>query len=369
MQFDLFFEIPQPPFLERSEQQALADTLAEIEYADTLGFRCAWLVEHHFMRHYSHSSKPELVLAAAAQRTRNIRLGLGVVPLPYHHPIHVAERIATLDLLSGGRLEAGIGRGFLPDEYRAFGVDMGDSRALTAESLEILRLSFNRRPITFHGKHFQLDQMDILPHVLQSPHPPLWSAAVSPETFSWAARESLGMLAGPFKPWLMVRQDIRNYLDAWTHPTPPRAGMTLGIVCLPDRGRAKEAAKQAFTWFYRELFRTTLPVLEKLYPSYEHFHELGRFRELVKRSINLTLLETSGMVVSGNPDDCIKQLRKYEAAGVTHLLCAVGAGAVESKLVRESMRCIAEKVMPAFGQGAGFGIQLPKFLDKPKNGD
>jgi alkanesulfonate monooxygenase SsuD/methylene tetrahydromethanopterin reductase-like flavin-dependent oxidoreductase (luciferase family) len=353
MQFDLFFEISQPPFLQRSEQQAYADTLAEIDYADSLGFRCAWLVEHHFMRHYSHSSKPELLLAAAAQRTKNIRLGLGVVPLPYHHPVHVAERVATLDLLSNGRLEVGIGRGFSPDEYSAFGIDMADSRAMTNESLEILRLSFKRSPVTFHGKHFQLDNVDILPHPLQFPGPPLWSAAVSPDTFPRLAQENLGMLAGPFKPWFMVKQDISNYLEAWGGTTPPRIGMTVGIICLPDKKRAQLLAKQALTWFYHELLKTTLPVLEKLYPSYEHFHELGRFRELIKLGINLTVLETFGMIVVGDPAHCIKQLRKYEAAGVTHLLCAVGAGAVNTFIVQESMRCIAEEVMPAFRQAPG----------------
>lgn len=348
MQFDLFFEIPQPPFLERSEQQAFADTLTEIEYADTLGFRCAWLVEHHFMRHYSHASKPELLLAAAAQRSKNIRLGLGIVPLPYHHPVHVAERVATLDLLSNGRLDVGVGRGFSPDEYKAFGVNMADSRPMTQESLEILRLSFQRSPVTFQGKHFQLDKVDILPHPLQLPGPPLWSAAVSPDTFAWVARENLGMLAGPFKPWFMVKHDIGKYLGAWNGATPPRIGMTVGIICLPDRERAKHLAKQALTWFYHELLKTTLPVLENLYPSYEHFHELGRFRELIKLGIKLSVLETFGMVAVGDPADCIKQLRKFEVAGVTHILCAVGAGAIKTGIVQESMRCIAEEIMPAF---------------------
>lgn len=347
MQFDLFYEISQPPHLARSEADAFRETLEEIELADQLGYGCAWLVEHHFMRGYSHAAKPDLVLAAASQRTKRIRLGLGVVPLPYHHPVHVAERAATLDILSGGRLELGIGRGFSPQEYAVFGAAMSDSRSLTAESLAILRLAFERRPVTFHGKHHHFDALDILPYPVQSPHPPLWTAAVSPDTFTWAAQEGLAMLAGPFKPWLMVRHDIRTYLDAWRGNTPARAGMTLGILCLPDGKRARELARDALTWFYRELFATTLPVLEKLYPSYEHFHDLGRFRKLMKLGINLTLLETFGMAVVGSPAECIDKLQKYRAAGVTNLLCAVGAGALETGVIRESLHCIAEEVMPA----------------------
>jgi alkanesulfonate monooxygenase SsuD/methylene tetrahydromethanopterin reductase-like flavin-dependent oxidoreductase (luciferase family) len=116
VRFDLFYELSMPPLLARSEAQMFADALAELELADTLGFDTAWLVEHHFMPGYSHSSKPELFLAAAAARTRRLRLGLAIVPLPYHHPVHVCERVAMLDVLCGGRLELGIGRGFSPAE-------------------------------------------------------------------------------------------------------------------------------------------------------------------------------------------------------------------------------------------------------------
>lgn len=348
MQFDLFYEISQPPHVSRSEACAFEDTLAELELADQLGFGCAWLVEHHFMRGYSYSSAPDLVLAAASQRTQRLRLGLGVTPLPYHHPIHVAERAATLDILSHGRLEMGIGRGFSPHEFHAFGVNMAHSRSLTTESLDILRLALRDSHVDYHGQHFQLDALDIIPSPVQTPHPPLWTAAVSPNTFIWAAEQQLGALAGPFKPWLMVKQDIRQYLHHWRAPEPPRAGMTVGIFCLPDGRRARELARPALVWFYQQLFATTLPVLERLIPSYEHFHDLGRFRHLLRLGINLTLLETLGMVVVGSPAECIAQLKPYQEAGVTHLLCAVGAGALESDLIRESMQCIAEHVMPAF---------------------
>lgn len=348
MRFDLFYEIALPPYLNRSEAAAYADVLSEIELADRLGFGCAWLVEHHFMRHYSHCAKPELVLAAASRRTASIRLGLAVIPLPLHHPVHVLERVATLDVLSGGRVEIGIGRGFSPAEFDAFGVSMEQSRTLVDESLDILRAGFSRRPVSYQGTHYRLQAVDILPHAAQSPHPPLWTAAVSPETFIWAARQQLGILAGPFKPWFMVKQDIAAYLDAWNHSASPRIGMTVGMLCLEDGRRARRLAGRALTWFYSELYKTTAPVLEKLYPSYERFHELGRFRKLLKLGISLPLLEASGMAVVGDPAHCIARLREYQHAGVTRLLCAVGAGAVETEIVRESLQCIAKHVMPAF---------------------
>ena len=347
MRIDLFFELPIPPQLARTESQAVADWLDEIALADQLGFGCAWLVEHHFMRGYSHCSKPEILLAAAAQRTQRLRLGLGVIPAPYHHPVHLAERVAMLDVVSQGRLEVGLGRGFSPREYQAFGVNMEHSRTLTQEALEILRLSFTRRPVSYQGQHTTLENVDILPHVVQQPHPPLWSAAVSPETFEWSAHQGLGVLAGPFKPWFMTHADIQRYQAAWNNATLPRVGMTLGILCLPDGKRAKQLAQPAFEWFYKALYQTTLPVLEKLYPSYEHFRELGKFRHLLALGVNLGLLQTFGMAVAGSPAECIAELAKYRAAGVTHLLLAIGAGAVSTEIVRESMQCIAEEVMPA----------------------
>ncbi len=348
--FDLFYELAVPPQLGRSELATYQDALEEICLADRLGFRCVWVVEHHFMPQYSHSSKPELFLAAAAVRTRHLRLGFGVIPLPLHHPVHVAERVATLDLLSGGRVEVGVGRGFSPREFEAFGVPMGESRARVEEALEILRRSFEPGPLTYPGSFWRLDGLELVPRALQRPHPPLWTAAVSPESFVWAAQRGLGVLAGPFKPWFMVRHDLERYHRAWTGSTPPRAAMTIGVLCLEDGERARKLAAEAFTWFYRALYRTTLPVLESLYPGYEHFRELGRFRALARLGIHLPFLERFGMVVAGDPEECGARLRAYQAAGVTHLLLAVGAGAMPTEVVQESLACLATHVLPQFSR-------------------
>ncbi|HSQ82364.1 MAG TPA: LLM class flavin-dependent oxidoreductase [Casimicrobiaceae bacterium] len=350
MKLDLFHEFSVPPQLGRSEAAAYAETLEEIELADRLGFHGVWLVEHHFMPGYSHSSKPELILAALARRTSRLRLGLGVVPLPYHHPVHVAERVATLDLLCDGRLEVGIGRGFSPVEYAAFGVRMADSRALVDESLAILRATSDGAPVRFDGVHFKLDGVTIVPRPAQRPHPPLWSAAVSPDTFEWAARMGLGVLAGPFKPWFMVASDIRRYRALWSHAEPMRIGMTVGMLCLRDGARARRLAAPAFRWFYDELLRVTAPVLENLLPSYEQFHDIGRFRRLARLGARPRVLDLAGLTVAGTPEECLARIRRYRDAGVTHLLCAVGAGALPTDIVRESLECIASEVLPALGQ-------------------
>jgi len=362
MKFDLFYELSVPPSLSRDESAVFFDTLAELELADRLGFHTAWLVEHHFMRGYSHSAAPEVFLAAASQRTKQLRLGHGVIPLPYNHPVRVAERLATLDILSRGRIEFGFGRGFSPKEYASFGVAMAASRKITQEALDIIRLSFQGGPVTFRGQHYTLDQIDIVPKVVQQPHPPIWTAAVSPDTYELAAQQSIGALAGPFKPWFMVAEDIKLFRRAWlaSHGDAPpkpgqnrRIGMTVGILCLHDAKRARVLAKPAFEWFYRELFGQTLPVLQKLYDGYEYYRKMGRFHGLIGTAVNLKVLETLGMAIVGDPAHCIDRLKKLQAAGVDHVLCAIGAGAVSTEVVRESMQVLAEEVMPHFRNDAG----------------
>ncbi|MGA7799789.1 MAG: LLM class flavin-dependent oxidoreductase [Gammaproteobacteria bacterium] len=357
MHFDLFYELSVPGFAGRTERQVYRDTLAELELAEHCGFRTAWLVEHHFMREYSHSSAPDLFLAAASQRTRRLRLGHGIVPLPYEHPVRVAERLATLDVLSEGRLEFGFGRGFSPLEYATFGVSMADSRSLTEEALAIIRQSFDGRPITHHGTHFHIDNVEIIPKVVQRPHPPLWTAAVSPESFELAARLGLGALAGPFKPWFMVKEDIRRYRQHWrdrhggqppVDGQNPCVGMTVGVFCLEDGQRARDLARDGFVWFYRQLFAQTLPVLERLYDGYEYYRRLGKLRGLVGKAINLKVLESLGMVIVGDPEHCVRRLQGLHKAGVDHVLCAIGAGVLPTAHVRASMEVLAEQVIPRF---------------------
>ncbi|MHB8454310.1 MAG: LLM class flavin-dependent oxidoreductase [Acidiferrobacterales bacterium] len=357
MEFDLFYELAVPAFAGRSEAQVFHDTLNELRAADSGNFRTAWFVEHHFMRGYSHSSAPDLFLAAASQCTKRLRLGHAIVPLPYHHPVHVAERLATLDILSSGRVEFGFGRGFSPQEYTAFGAIMSESRERVAESVAILHEYFRGAPVSFAGQHYQLEGLDIVPQVVQRPHPPLWMAAVSPDSFDLAAQLEVGVLVGPFKPWFMARHDIERYraaCDERQHKTTlgacanTRVGMTVGLFCLEDGKRARTIAKNNITWFYRELLKQTAPILQKLHTGYEYYRRMGGLKFLLEKSVNLAVLETAGMVVAGDPDHCIRKLEQYRVAGVDHLLCAVGAGGSPSDLVIESIQTINDYIIPHF---------------------
>ena len=222
----------------------------------------------------------------------------------------------------------------------------------------MLAQAFERRPVTHAGRHFRLEALDVLPHPVQRPHPPLWTAAVSPETYDWAAARGLGILAGPFKPWFMVRQDIARYRAAWRHPSPPRAGMTVGVLCLEDGERARRAASDAFKWFYSELYRAALPVLERLYPGYESLRELGRFRALMKLGVDLGFADAFGLALVGSPREVSARIGQYAKAGVTNLLCAFGAGSVVPAVTRESMEIFARQVAPEFAATGDPGVTV-----------
>jgi alkanesulfonate monooxygenase SsuD/methylene tetrahydromethanopterin reductase-like flavin-dependent oxidoreductase (luciferase family) len=352
MQIDLFYELAVPTRSGRSQESVYRETLDEIALADGLGFGCAWVVEHHFAGEYSHSSAPELFLAAASQRTQRIRLGHGVVVLPFHHPIHVAERAAALDILSGGRLELGVGRGFSAAEYAAFGVQMRDSRQRVQEGIAILRHA-GLGPLLqppFEG-------LNVLPKPIQKPHPPLWTAAVSPESFTWAAREGLGVLCGPFKPWPLIRRDLACYREIWraSHgagpPAPghnPRFAMTLGVLCLENGTEARRLADDAFLWYYRRLLDLTRSVLHELRESYEYYRRFRALAALLDGAVSVPLLERLGMVVVGDPQECARRFARYEYAGVDHLVCSVGAGVLPTETVQRAMKTMADHLLPRF---------------------
>jgi alkanesulfonate monooxygenase SsuD/methylene tetrahydromethanopterin reductase-like flavin-dependent oxidoreductase (luciferase family) len=165
MKFGIFYEHQLPrPWTERSEYELLQNSLAQIELADQLGYDHAWEVEHHFLEEYSHSSAPEVFLGAATQRTRRIRLGHGIIQLPTNHPLRVAERVATLDLLSGGRVELGLGEGQGPMELHPFGARVRDKREVWEEAVQALIPAFTRTSWEWRGKHFNFPARNVIPH-------------------------------------------------------------------------------------------------------------------------------------------------------------------------------------------------------------
>lgn len=180
MKFGIFYEHQLPrPWGEGDELRLFQEALDQVELADKLGIDYAWEVEHHFLEEYSHSSAPEVFLAACSQRTKTIRLGHGIVLMPpgYNHPARIAERIATLDLVSNGRVEFGTGESSSLAELSGFDVSVEDKRAMWRETTEQVANMMDMDPYPgFKGEHFSMPCRNVLPKPVQRPHPPMWVA-------------------------------------------------------------------------------------------------------------------------------------------------------------------------------------------------
>jgi len=215
VRFGIFYEHQLPrPWQPDSEHRLLSDALEQIELADRLGLDYCWEVEHHFLEEYSHSSAPEVFLAAASQRTRRIRLGHGIVLLPpgYNHPARVAERVATLDLLSGGRVELGTGESSSEMELGGFGVERGSKREQWRESLDAVTRMFVEAPFAgYDGRYVRMPPRNVVPKPRQKPHPPLWVACSRRETIHLAASLGLGALSFSFVEPAAAREWVDDY--------------------------------------------------------------------------------------------------------------------------------------------------------------
>ncbi len=202
MRFGIFFEHQLPrPWEERSEQTIMEESLEQTELADRLGLEYVWAVEHHFLEEYSHCSAPELFLAAASQRTTDIRLGHGIMQtIPaYNHPARNAERLATLDLLSGGRVEFGSGESSSVAELGGFGIDPDTKRAAWKEGLEATVRCMTEAPFGgIEGTYVSMPPRNVVPKPVQKPHPPLWVACSRRDTILLAAELGLGALTFAF---------------------------------------------------------------------------------------------------------------------------------------------------------------------------
>ncbi|HYB92006.1 MAG TPA: LLM class flavin-dependent oxidoreductase, partial [Candidatus Binataceae bacterium] len=166
----------------KTERQIVEEQMAILQAAEDLGFDSVWPAEHHFSE-YGYCVSSALMLAALAKTTKRIRLGTGIVVLPFHNPIRVAEEYALLDLMSGGRVDLGIGRGYQPHEFRGYGVPQEQSRGIFNESVEVILQAWTQERVNFKGVHFKFEDVQVRPKPLQKPHPPIWMAALSPESF------------------------------------------------------------------------------------------------------------------------------------------------------------------------------------------
>src|SRR5919201_4127647 len=377
MRFGIFYEHqnPRPWRDERSEHRLMKDALEQVELADRVGIDYVWEVEHHFLEEYSHSSAPEVFLAAASQRTKNIRLGHGIVQIPpaFNHPARVAERIATLDLVSGGRVEFGTGESSSQAELGAFGVDREAKRAQWEESLDVITRMFVEEPFCgYDGRWTSMPPRNVVPKPKQRPHPPLWVACSRRETILTAAERGLGALSFAFVEPEDAKEWVDSYYEALASErcvpagfsVNPNVAVVLPMMCHHDEEAAIERGIDGAHFFgfslaYYYAFGEHHPGHSNIWREFtERRGEVGFAREIVtpdQGPLGVRLLQEglgSLRGAIGTPDQVADLIQRYERAGVDQVIFVLQAGPNRHEHICESIELFAERVLPRFAEEA-----------------
>jgi len=366
MRFGVFYELQLPkPWAEGDEHRLFKQALEQVVLADQLGIDYAWEVEHHFLDEYSHSSAPEVFLAAAAARTKRIRLGHGIrqVIANYNHPARTAETIATLDLLSDGRVDFGIGEGATRLELGGFGIPARTKRAMSLEAAEQIANMFVLSPYPgFEGESFSMPCRNVIPKPLQKPHPPMWMACTNRDTIKVAASLGVGALAFSFvdpedaHAWSDIYYDIikSDRCMPIGHSVNANIAVVSSFSVHQDRLEAIRRGQEGFEFFGFSLqalvARDTVPGRTDLW---RQFHDLrqDRTEELLRlaSSDDPSLFEHAPGI--GTPEDLIRHLRSMQEAGIDQVILMQQAGRNRHEHICESLELFSKQVLPEFVRG------------------
>jgi len=338
VKFDIFYQLPEAATQVTTDRYR--ELIAEATEADRLGFNTVWLAEVHFAPRFSVMPTPLLLLAAIAERTTNIRLGMAVNLMPLHHPIRLAEEITTLDVLSGGRVEFGAGRGAFPLNYRGYGIDMADSRALFQDGLETIKAAWTG-PLA--------DGIKVVPKPIQRPFPPIRLAANSADTFTFAGANRYPIFAGgPVNPIPVLAERLKIYDDALKGAGHERPDDWLAAALMVFVGRDRAHVRATIEPSLRNYFNAVSEIIEPESLAAAHQAEFQRVRDRL-RSIDYSTVD-SIMAVFGDPEYCIDRIAQLkEQFGFSRLVCWFEIGGISGhQNVLAAMRLFADRVMPKF---------------------
>lgn len=353
MRFGVFYVLECP---DHDFARAYREMLAQISYAEHLGFDEVWLAEHHGSD-YGSMPSPQVAAAAVAQRTERMRIGIAVSNLTFDWPVRVAEDYAMVDVLSGGRLDFGVGRGYQPGEFHNMGV--GDrqavSREVFAEALEIVRGLWSTptgSPFSFHGRHFDIDEVDCRPSPVQQPTPPIYVASISPETFDLVATTGCNLLVTPTLTTLpelsrLVVDLKRRLVEGGRDPLSLDFPMNWQIHLADTAEQAVENVAGPLSWYYRNVL-DLIPSGPRAPATYERYAELAATSDEAG-GLTIDGLRESGVVYAGDPDGLIAEIDTlHQETGLQHLICWLRFGGLEHEKVLRSMELLAEHVLPHF---------------------
>jgi alkanesulfonate monooxygenase SsuD/methylene tetrahydromethanopterin reductase-like flavin-dependent oxidoreductase (luciferase family) len=357
MEFGIFNSLYLPYHLREpnphgAEHNRLMDEVAWTVAADKAGFKYTWATEHHFLDEYSHLSANESFLAYVAALTTNIHLGSGIfnVTPPVNHPARVAERVAVLDHLSGGRFEFGMGRGSSTTEQRGFGIDDPElTREMFDEVVPQFRRMWSETSYSFDGKFFSMPERNVLPKPYTKPHPPMWVAAGSPSTFEKAARMGLGVLCFTTGTPATLAPLVEKYKKEIEHAEPVgdyvnnNIMVTSQMLCLEDGQKARDIACNMTSGYQNSLVFRYLDTFPKP-PGLPEWPNL--IPEPTPETLDAAI--ASGLVCVGTPDEVERGVRGFADIGADQLVFGMLSTTMPIEIAVEAVETFGKHVLPKF---------------------
>lgn len=287
-----------------------------IDIMEQNGYDAVWLAEHHFSS-FSICPSIHIMGTHVAARTKNLRIGTGVSLAPFYNPLRLAEEVALLDVLSGGRVNWGVGRGYQEGEFRAFGVDPQHSYEVFREHVQTVIGAWTEERVTFAGEHFRCEDVEVLPKPAQQPHPPVWLAASSPEAMNWAAENGFSIMLDPHSAHTRIaekRELYRGILERHGHSIEGRViPMARLIACAPTREKAKRIARQGAEWTvgsHRKKGVRQVEVESRLNREFGALAQDNIFVDSAEQSAIDRYL--NGVIVYGTPDELVDEIQRLK---------------------------------------------------------
>jgi alkanesulfonate monooxygenase SsuD/methylene tetrahydromethanopterin reductase-like flavin-dependent oxidoreductase (luciferase family) len=387
MKLGLLYEMQRPyEGTNVDENRLYKEVVEQCVFAEEMGFDSFWLVEHHFLTGFSASPCPEVMLGALSRLTKRIRLGFGVSILPYHHPIRVAERVAMVDQLTDGRVEFGTGRSNAYEQL-GLGVDPRDTRAMWDEAITMIPQIWQAEEFSWEGRFWKVPRRRVLPKPYQKPHPPIWLAGTQPSTYGLAAEKGIGVLLSAATVPDLLAAHVQTYRENIKRAKPVGAfvnnqfSVSIHAYCGEDNKAARELCARSMKTFYgpdKPYTRDRVEVYQDLLQAWGGVpdHLKSQFSRWIRQSnekvqtvaaeqgINLdsgpeaaraaigmldadTLCDR-GAIVGGDPDSCIKIIKKFEEIGVDQLTLVMQTETVPHEKVMKSMELFGKYILPAF---------------------
>lgn len=357
MKFGIFIDLQLPrPWHNGDEARLFKEALEQVELADRIGVDYVWVQEHHFLEEYCHSSAPEIFLAACSQRTDNIRLGHGIVIMSprVNHPARIAERLATLDILSNGRVDWGTGESGSRMELEGFGIDFVDKRPMWAEAVEETAKMMSMEPYQgFQGKYFSMPHRNIVPKPLQKPHPPLWAACSNRDSMQLAASLGMGSLTFAFVNAEEAKFWVDEYYETFKkncnpigQAVNPNIAMLTGFMCDKDNDTAIQRGLEGAHFFAYGLGHYWRDGIHQ--PGHTNMWNDFKTQPVSVLEKLERERKKAGMDGIGNPKQLVENFRALENAGVDQLILLQQSGNYRHEHICESLELFGKDVLPQF---------------------